>query len=79
MIQPFELMVTNEPFEQVYVRVDINSTSDKPPLYTIEQGTSEMFMTLEALKELVQAVKQLEKTTVQWNKKHESRASKSNP
>lgn len=79
MIQPFELLVTNDPFEGVYVRLDPESTTDKPTLYALMQGSSEMFLTLDALKELVQAVKQLEKTTVQWHKKNESTASKSNP
>lgn len=79
MIQPFELMVTNDPFEQVYVKLDPESTTDKPPLYILEQGTVEIFVTLDALKELVQAVKQLEKTTVQWHEKNEHRTSKSHP
>lgn len=80
MIKPFELFVTNEPFLEVYVSLDHNSTADKPALYVLQQDAVEIFVTLDALKDLVKAVKQLEKTTVQWHKKqNELTKSKSNP
>lgn len=79
MIKPFELFVTNDPFLEVYVSLDVNSTADKPALYVLQQDAVEIFVTLDALKELVKAVKQLEKTTVQWNRKNELTKSKSNP
>jgi hypothetical protein len=78
VIQPFELFVTNDPFEQIYVKLDPQSTIDKPPVYILEQVDKEIYVTLDGLRELVKAVKQLEKTTVSWNKKNDAKKNSHN-
>lgn len=63
MIQPYELLITNDPGEPVTIKLDVNNKIDGPTYYEIDFNGEPMFLTLETLEELVKAARQLYKTT----------------
>lgn len=63
MIQPYEFTVTNEPGEPVGIKLDPDNTIDGPMYFVVEQVDVEIYMTIECLRELVEAAEMLEATT----------------
>lgn len=63
MIQPYELTVTTEPGEAVSIMLDPENTIDGPTYFVIEQVGVEIYLTIECLRELVEAAGMLEKNT----------------
>lgn len=69
MIYPHELIVTNEPGEPVSIKLDPENTIGGPMYFVIDSGGEELYLTLDALRELVTAAEMLKKTTRSYQEK----------